>query len=212
MRLDAVTVDAFGTLLELVDPAKRLRRALAAHGYERDEAAVARAFALEAEVYVARSHEGRDEETLAELRRDCAAVFLEALAVALEPGSFVPAFVAALDFRLLPGTVPALDRLRSASFRLACVTNWDYTFPEHLALLGIASRFETVVTSAEAGAPKPDPAIFRLALARLGVEPRQALHVGDSEADRLGAHAAGLAFAPVPLATLPERLGLGEMT
>ena len=210
MTLAAVTIDAFGTLVELVDPVKPLRRALAVQGYEREEAAVERAFAAEAKVYVARSHEGRDEETLARLRRDCAAVFLEELGVPLEPAAFAPAFVAALEFRLLPGTVQALDRLQAASLRLACVTNWDYTLPEHLARLGVASRFQTVVTSAEAGVQKPDPAIFRLALARLGVEPSRVLHVGDSEADRLGARAAGLAFAPVPLATLPERLGLGR--
>ena len=212
MRIEAVTIDAFGTLVELVDPAKRLRHALAVQGYECEQAAVARAFAAEARVYVARSHEGRDEETLAALRRDCAAVFLEELGVPLDPPAFAPAFVAALEFRLLPGTARALDRLQSASLRLACVTNWDYTLPEHLARLGVGSRFETVVTSAEAGVQKPDPEIFRLALARLGVEPSWALHVGDSEADRLGARAAGLAFAPVPLATLPERLGLGEVT
>jgi putative hydrolase of the HAD superfamily len=34
------------------------------------------------------------------------------------------------------------------------------------------------------------------------------LHVGDEDADRGGAAAAGLAFAPPPVATLPERLGL----
>ena len=57
-----------------------------------------------------------------------------------------------------------------------------------------------VVTSAEAGAPKPDPAIFRLALTRLGVSPERALHVGDSPADEEGAHAAGMQFRPAPLA------------
>jgi hypothetical protein len=32
--------------------------------------------------------------------------------------------------------------------------------------------------------------------------------VGDEDVDRDGARAAGLAFEPTPLATLPERLGL----
>jgi putative hydrolase of the HAD superfamily len=40
------------------------------------------------------------------------------------------------------------------------------------------------------------------------VEPARALHVGDEDADRLGAAAAGLAFAEAPLATLPARLGI----
>jgi FMN phosphatase YigB (HAD superfamily) len=42
----------------------------------------------------------------------------------------------------------------------------------------------------------------------MGVEAGRALHVGDDDADRAGAEAAGLAFEPVPLATVPERIGL----
>ena len=206
--LEAVTLDAFGTLLDLVDPVERLRAALATQGLERDGEAIERAFAAEVAHYVPRSLEGKDEPSLAALRRDCAAVFLRELGAALDPADFAPAFVAALEFRLLPGTAGALDRLRAAGLALACVANWDYTLPEHLARAGVADRFATVVTSAQAEAAKPDPAIFRVALARLGVEPGRALHVGDDEADRAGALAAGLSFAPPPLATLPRRLGL----
>ena len=69
-------------------------------------------------------------------------------------------------------------------------------------------------TSTSSSAPprparKPDPRIFLLTLERLGVNPGRALHVGDDEVDRDGAVAAGLAFEPVPLSTVPARLGLG---
>jgi HAD superfamily hydrolase (TIGR01509 family) len=69
--------------------------------------------------------------------------------------------------------------------------------------------FEVVLTSAEAGAPKPEAPIFEEALERLGVSPTRALHVGDGQGDRDGASAAGMAFEPAPLATVPNRLGLG---
>jgi HAD superfamily hydrolase (TIGR01509 family) len=62
----------------------------------------------------------------------------------------------------------------------------------------------TVVTSAEAGAPKPDPEPFHLALRRLAVAPERALHVGDSPADEEGARAAGLHFLPAPLTSIVE--------
>ena len=208
--VDAVTVDAFGTLVELTDPSERLRAALSERGVSRGRAAVERAFQAEVDYYVPRSLEGRDEDRLAALRRDCAAVFLAELGADLEPDEFAPAFVAALEFRVVPGARAALERLASAGFRLACVANWDYTLPEHLARLGLADRFAAIVTSAEAGVQKPDPAIFLRALARLGVDPWRALHVGDDEVDRAGARAAGLSFEPAPLATLPERLGLGR--
>jgi hypothetical protein len=48
---------------------------------------------------------------------------------------------------------------------------------------------------------------WRDPLERLDVPAERTLHIGDGDSDRDGAAAAGLAFEPVPLATLPERLG-----
>lgn len=206
--LDAVTVDAFGTLVELEDPVPRLRASLAERGIEREEPAVRRAFQAEVAFYVPRAHEGRDEVTLAALRRACAGVFLDAAGADIDPGEFARPFVEALSFRPASGAVEALDRLRGSGVALACVTNWDVGFPHYLERLGLADRFHAVVTSGEAGVPKPNPRIFELALSRLGVEPARTLHVGDGDADREGAEAAGMRFAPAPLGTLPDRLGL----
>ena len=115
-------------------------------------------------------------------------------------------FVGGTDLAEIKGA--ALDDLRAAGLVLACVANWDVSLHEHLDRLGLAWRFAAVLPSAEAGVEKPDPAIFHAALARLGVAAGRALHIGDEETDRAGAAAAGIAFEPVPLATLPERLGL----
>jgi putative hydrolase of the HAD superfamily len=207
-HVDAVTVDVFGTLVELREPYDRLGDALAQRGVERSRGDVARAFAAEVAYYLPRAHEGRDEETLRRLRRDCAGVFLGEVGADLDPAEFAPAFVGALEFHVLPGTRGALEHLRAAGLTLACVGNWDVSLPEHLKSVGLAGFFAAVVSSADAGAPKPDPRPFRLALARVEIEPDRALHVGDSDADRDGAVAAGLAFEPAPLATLPGRLGL----
>jgi FMN phosphatase YigB (HAD superfamily) len=204
--LEAVTIDAFGTLVELADPVGPLRAALADAGVERSPAAVAAAFAREVAYYVPRAHEGRDAESLARLRRDCAGVFLAALDAGLDPRGFSPAFVGSLAFRALPGVPEALDALRGRDLGLACVSNWDVSLRDALAAAGLADRLDAIVSSAEAGAPKPDPRPFLLALERLGAEPARALHVGDRDVDRKGAAAAGLAFAPPPLSTLPRRM------
>lgn len=207
-EIRAVTVDAFGTLLELEDPIERLRAALAAQGIDRDSEDVARAFAAEVAHYVPRSVLGRGEASLATLRRECVAVFLGELEADLDAAAFVGPFVGALVFRPVAGADDALKRLRLAGLRLACVANWDYLLPYHVARAGFVSAFETIVSSAEAGAAKPDPKIFQVALGRLGVKPAQAMHVGDEDVDREGALAAGLRFEPAPLVTLPQRLGL----
>lgn len=207
-RLDGVTVDAFGTLVELESPVPRLRQALAERGVDRDEATVAAAFRAEAAYYAEHNVEGGDEDSLRRLRRECAAIFLRAAEADLDPEEFTGPFVAALVFRPVDGAVAALERLRAAGLALACVSDWDVSVGEHLEQAGLRPFFAAVVSSAETGREKPDPAVFLEALARLGIAPERALHIGDVEADRLGAEAAGLAFEPAPLATLPARLGL----
>lgn len=209
-EFDAVTVDAFRTLVELADPVPALATALARHGHERDAATTRRAFETEVAYYIPRAHEGRDAESLLALRTECARVFLETADAPVEASGFVEDFVSALEFRVIPGAEPALMHLRSAGLALACVANWDVSLAEYLERAGVGRHFDVVVSAAEAGAQKPDPQIFLLALERLGVNPGRALHVGDDEVDHDGAEAAGLAFAPVPLSTVPARLGLGS--
>jgi len=183
--LDAVTVDGYGTLLELADPAGALVDALAAAGVTRSREDVAAAFGAEARYYRPRAHLGRDATSLASLRRECVGVFLAELEAELEPDAFVDAFIGSLVFSPVPGAVETLDRLATRT-QLAVVANWDSSLHEHLARLGLDRYFDAVVTSAEAGVAKPHPRIFRTALDRLGVEPTRALHVGDEPIDEIG--------------------------
>jgi FMN phosphatase YigB (HAD superfamily) len=206
VKVEAVTIDAYGTLVALDDPVPRLRRALLDHGVNRSDAEVARAFAAEVEYYAPRSHEGRDEATLALLRRKCAAVFLEAARAELAPDVFAADFVDSLVFREVPGAGDACRSLSAAGIRLAVVSNWDVGLHRHLAELGLDLLVDTVVTSAEAGVPKPGTAIWQLALGRLGAAPERSVHVGDSDADAEGARAAGLRFEPAPLAAAATRI------
>jgi FMN phosphatase YigB (HAD superfamily) len=206
--IDAVTIDAFGTLVELENPVSRLQTALAERGMERDETSVGKAFAAEVEYYLVHKGEGKDEASLLDLRNRCSGVFLAGVAPELDAEEFAPAFVDSLVFRPLDGVVGALRRLRRAGLELACVTNWDVGIGEQLERAELAPYLSAIVSSAETNAEKPDPRVFEVALRRLGIEPGRATHIGDNEADEAGALAAGLGFEPPPLATLPARLGL----
>jgi HAD superfamily hydrolase (TIGR01549 family) len=88
-----------------------------------------------------------------------------------------------LVFRLYEDACPALDRLRARGLKLAALSNWDYSLHRVLRLLGIDDLFHVVVASLEEGVEKPEPALFRLTLERLGVPADEALHVGDDPLD-----------------------------
>ena len=73
------------------------------------------------------------------------------------------------------------------------VSNWDCSLADWLEPLGLLEHVDGVVTSADVGAAKPDAAMFERALALAGVEPAEAVHVGDSvENDVEGARAVGI--------------------
>jgi putative hydrolase of the HAD superfamily len=199
-ELDAVTLDAFGTLVALVDPLQPLERLLKQHGLERTREEITAAFAAEAAHYRRRAVTGRDDETLTALREECAEVFLRALGASPGGDGFATGYVQALRFEVIPGVRGDLAGLRGRGLTLAVISNWDIGLHAHLAELGLSGFFDVVVTSAEAGVEKPDPAIFELTLARVGIRPERTLHVGDGHTDQQGARAAGVRFAPAPLA------------
>ncbi|MGH9361537.1 MAG: HAD-IA family hydrolase [Thermoanaerobaculia bacterium] len=102
-------------------------------------------------------------------------------------------FGAAEAWDVYPEVPQVLAALRARGLKLAVVANWDERLPPLLADLGLADHFETVVTSSQVGAEKPDPSIFNTALARLGIDPSRALHIGDRQLEDVeGAQAAGL--------------------
>ncbi|MCI4351370.1 MAG: HAD family hydrolase [Thermoplasmata archaeon] len=95
--------------------------------------------------------------------------------------------------RPFPETIEVLGTLRRRGLPLHLVSNNTEHLFETLRRLGWGEWFESVTYSQEAGAAKPDPRIFGLALDRAGRAPGEAVHVGDRwDADILGARAAGI--------------------
>jgi putative hydrolase of the HAD superfamily len=182
----AVFLDALGTLVELEPPWVSLRDRVP--GEVSDERLVA---ALRAEMayYREHAHEGRDEASLAELRERCAAIVSEKLGLEIS----VDELVGAIRFFAYPDAVPALSALRERGLKLVAVSNWDCSLPKVLERCGLDGLLDGTVTSAGAGARKPDPEIFVSALELAGCRPDEALHVGDTEEEDVeGARAAGI--------------------
>ena len=185
-KTKAVFLDALGTLVELEPPWVGLRTAL---GDAIPEPQLVSGVRAEMAYYKAHSHEGRDPESLADLRRRSAEVLSRELGTEVS----VETLVDSIRFAPYPDAVPALTQLRSRELKLICVSNWDCSLGEVLERCGLAGMLDGAISSAEAGARKPDPAIFDPALELAGCGADEALHVGDTvEEDRKGAAAAGI--------------------
>ena len=98
----------------------------------------------------------------------------------------------AVDSRPFPGTLELLDRLDEAEVKLGICTNKQ----ERLSLklldgLGLRHRFGAIIGADTIGIPKPDPAPYREAVARLEAGGGSVM-IGDSETDILTARNAGV--------------------
>jgi putative hydrolase of the HAD superfamily len=195
----AVFLDALGTLVELEPPWVGLRAAL---GGEIPDAELIPAVRAEMAYYKQHSHEGRDAASLADLRARCAALLSRELGTEVD----VQTLVDSIRFAPYPDAVPALEGLRSRGLKLICVSNWDCSLGEVLERCGLAGHLDGAVSSAAAGARKPDPAIFEPALELAGCRPEEAVHVGDTpEEDGEAAEAAGIRVL------LIDRAGAGDV-
>jgi putative hydrolase of the HAD superfamily len=182
----AVFLDALGTLVDFEPPWVSLRARVPDRvSDERLEGALRAEMAY----YRDHAHEGRDEASLADLRERCAALVSDKLGVQISADELVDA----IRFDAYPDVAPALRDLRDGGLRLVAVSNWDCSLPSVLERCGLGELLDGAVSSAVAGARKPDPAIFRPALELAGCAPDEAVHVGDTpEEDVEGARAAGI--------------------
>jgi len=211
----ALLLDALGTLVSLEPPASRLCEQLATRfGVHVSRPEAERAIAAEISFYRAHLQLGRDAGSLARLRLDCTRVLLGALPASVvrgrvEPEQMVAPFLASLQFRVFADVRPALAAARRSGRRLIVVSNWDVSLHEVLERLGVRALVDGILTSAEFGARKPSPSIFRRALEMAGVRAAEAVHVGDSLAeDVAGARAAGIEAVLLARAGAPAASGV----
>lgn len=112
------------------------------------------------------------------------------------------AFAGIRGWELYPETREALRDLKKAGFLLGVISNFDSRILTVCTDLGIYAYMDSIQISSREGAAKPDPRIFLKALKYHGLQPREAVHVGDSlEEDVMGAAAAGL--TPIYLSRSP---------
>jgi HAD superfamily hydrolase (TIGR01509 family) len=95
--------------------------------------------------------------------------------------------------RLTPGARDRVDELRRAGYRLAVVSSsLRWMMDEALARTALAGCFDAEISADDVREEKPSPEPYRAALARLALEPGDAVIIEDSESGVASALAAGV--------------------
>ena len=100
---------------------------------------------------------------------------------------------------LLPGIASWLDEAAASGLRLAVASSSPRDWVHRLlARSRNLDRFEVVACGDEVAGPKPDPAVYLLALHRLGLPASSAVAVEDAAHGVAAARAAGLRCVAIP--------------
>ena len=105
----------------------------------------------------------------------------------------------------VPGAAETIAALRERGLKTGLITVCSEDVPRLWAETDFHGLFDAEVFSASVGLRKPDPRIYRLALDELGVEPAEAMFVGDGANDELGG-AERVGMTAVMLEVPPEEL------
>lgn len=194
---EIISIDALGTLIEVVDPVAGLVDALAKRGVAVTNEQAGEGLGAEMSYYRANSAFAGSPEALEELRDRSTEVLIGALPQSASVIGFAAmreALGEAVRFAPFAEVAAVLDALRAAGSRLVIVSNWDISLYDVLDQIGLRQRVDAVVISAEEGLAKPDPELIRRAVSRVGGDPDSTVwHVGDDPASDIElARAAGV--------------------
>lgn len=102
-------------------------------------------------------------------------------------------------FQLFPEILPVLREMKASEYSLAVISDAQKAFtPAELRMLGLYQFFDQVLLSTQFGFQKPDSRLFLIACTLLGVQPQEAVFIGDHpEKDVKGARQVGMAVIMV---------------
>jgi putative hydrolase of the HAD superfamily len=113
---------------------------------------------------------------------------------------------------LYPETQEVLAELKNRGLMLAIVSNFDERLYSVLKALGLGNFFAEIGISTAIGHAKPSPLLFNYVLEKVKISADQALHIGDSLEDVMGAKAAGIQVLQVDRRPQPKAQTVPNLT
>lgn len=196
--MKAVLFD-FGDTLVGLSPtrAEIVQNVLEKHGVYIDEDAIAKAYRLVNFTHKQSEIKHPDENA----KQDFLLRFNKSLFLALGRGIYadlmaddlLAEFKAKRNWQLFPDAMEVLVELKHKGFLIGIVANWSSDLVGICDRLGITDKLSCIISSAQTGVEKPDPAIFSYAINELGTSAEQIFYVGNEyETDVIGARNANL--------------------
>ncbi|MHB1416353.1 MAG: HAD family hydrolase [Chloroflexota bacterium] len=198
----AVFLDLYNTIVYFVPPRDE-RQSLACRefGLEVAPSALWRAYVAAEDYWT--EHNGRyplvrrTPEELESFYAEYERVLLTAagLDVSLEQALQIYRRYSQMERRLalFDDVLPTMAEIKRRGLVLGLISNTDRDVAPLCADLGVADGFDFMLSSCVVGFEKPDPRIFRKALELAGVDPQEAIHIGDQyKSDVAGALASGI--------------------
>jgi beta-phosphoglucomutase len=114
---------------------------------------------------------------------------------------------AALQVKPIPGVIELIDGLRGARIATAVATSASESRTRStLDSLGLADKFDVLVTGDDVTLGKPDPSVYRLACRRLSIAPSDTLAIEDAESGIQAANGAAISCIGVAVHRSREKL------
>lgn len=191
MKLEAVCLDATGTLIETAEPVGEVyHRVARAHGVDLPAWRIEDAFRR---ILRQPPPRGLDGDSPDARRRHEVAWWSERIRQTFQATDSTARFDDFPDFaralfahyrepeawRIRPGIRPGLAGLRADGHRLAVVSNFDHRLRSILQGLDLADVFDVILIPSDVGVAKPDRRIFERAAAVLGAPLERMGYVGD---------------------------------
>jgi putative hydrolase of the HAD superfamily len=129
------------------------------------------------------------------------------------------AVLAMLEHHVRPEMVALVQRVKSAGYKVACLTNNAASAGRSAAVLAehqqVFALFDAVVESSKVGLRKPEPSFYEMACEMLGVRPAECVFLDDLGVNLKPARAMGMATIKVvsaeqAIADLTALLGLAD--
>lgn len=89
-------------------------------------------------------------------------------------------FSRSTSYKVFDDVFPVLSRLEESGYRLGLISNFEGWLQNVLIEQELGESFDVSVISGIEGVEKPDPRIYEIAIERAGIDPRRAVHIGDS--------------------------------